>query len=202
MATLKDTEDHPFGITIATSLDRYLTHQEEPVVIMYTKLAARYRKPIHRALDDQHNIGWLHLLRGFTSLSWLQLASINALDSQKTDSKQGDHRIHTLLQALHIFTRSLWLGRNEALHQTQETTDAVKFNANSAEIRYYFAHPNLLPAEDQHYCSHNLTKLLQSRPSVRRRWLQRVRSARSNMIKKWQVSADDDKILCTGPTQY
>ena len=129
-------------------------------------------------------MGWLHFLTGFTSLSWLHLASINALDSQKSDRKRGEHRLHTLLQALHTFTRSLWLGRNEALHSTnKETTDAVKFNADSAEIRHYFNNLNMRPAEDRHYCAHNMTKLLRSRPSVHRRWLQRVRTARSNMLK-------------------
>ena len=75
------------------------------------------------------------------------------------------------------------MGRNEALHSTKETTDAVKFNADSAEIRHYFGNPNMLPAEDRHYCAHNMTKQLRSRPSVRRRWLQRVQTARSNMLK-------------------
>ena len=184
LTTMKDTEHHPFGITIAASLDRYLTSPDAPVDIPYTnKLKAQYHEPIREALDDQQRIGWLHFLRGFTSLSWLYLESINALDSQKSDRKRGEHRIHTLLQALHTFSQSLWLGRNEALHCTKETTDAAKFNADSAEIRLYFDNPNMLPAEDRHYCAHNMTKLLRSRPSVRRRWLQRVRTARSNMLK-------------------
>ena len=136
LTTMKGTEHHPFGITIAVSLDRYLTSPDAPVDIPYTKLEARYHEPIREALDDQQRIGWLHFLRGFTPLSWLHLASINVLDSKKSDRKRGDHRIHTLLQALHTFTRSLWLGRNEALHSTKETTDAVKFNADSAEIQH------------------------------------------------------------------
>lgn len=201
MVTLKDTENHPFGIIIAVSLDSYLKHRVEPVEIPYTKLELRYHDSIRKALDNQQIMGWLHLLRGFTSLSWLQLASIKTLDSTTYDSKRGDHRMHTLLQALHLFTRSLWLGRNDALHNTKETTDAVKYTADSSEIRHYFENPNLLPAEDRHYCSHNLTKLLRSRPSVRRRWLQRVQTARSNMLKTASCT-DDDKILCTGSNKY
>jgi hypothetical protein len=108
---------------------------------------------------------------------------VKALDPTTFDTKRGEHRIQLLLKALHTFTRAIWLGRNEALHRTKETTDAIKYTADSSEIRHYFDNPTLLPAEDRHYCSSNLEKLLSSRPSVRRRWLQRARTARSNMIK-------------------
>ena len=59
-------------------------------------------------------------------------------------------------------------------------------SAEFSEIRHYFANPLLLPAEDRHYCSSNLDKLLRSRLSVRRRWLRRVRTARANMLKNGQ----------------
>jgi hypothetical protein len=186
MKELKDSENHPFGITIASSLDRYLRHPTEPVEIPYEKLELRYHDAILQSLQDQQQIGWIHLLRGFVSLSWLHLASIKILDSKKSDSRRGAHRIHKLLQALHKFTRAVWLGRNEALHSIQETKEAIKFTAESSEIRHYFANPTLLPAEDRHYCTNNLENILRSRPSVRRRWLQRVRTARNNMLRQGQ----------------
>ena len=186
MKTLKDSENHPFGITMASSLDTYMRHPMEPVEIPYKKLELRYHEAILQSLRDQHNIGWLYLLRGFVSLSWLHLASIKALDPTKSDTRRGAHRIHQLLQALHKFTREVWIGRNEALHNIKETKDAIKFTAESSEIRHYFENPTLLPAEDRHYCTNNLEKILRSRPSVRRRWLQRVRTARNNMIRHGQ----------------
>ena len=183
MKTLKDSKNHPFGITIASSLDRYLRHPTEPVEIPYEKLELRFHDAILQSLQDQQRIKWIHLLRGFVSLSWLHLASIKPLDSKKSDPRRGAHRIHQLLQALHKFTRAVWLGRNEALHSIQETKEAIKFTAESSEIRHYFANPTLLPAEDRHYCTNNLENILRSRPSVRRRWLQRVRTARNNMLR-------------------
>jgi hypothetical protein len=42
---------------------------------------------------------------------------------------------------------------------------------------------SLLPAEDHHYVSNNLERLLRRNPSVRRRWVQRVRTAGHNMLK-------------------
>jgi hypothetical protein len=54
---------------------------------------------------------------------------------------------------------------------------------HAPQTSHYFADSLLLPAEDRHYVSDSLNKLLRSRPSVRRRWLRRVRSARASMIK-------------------
>lgn len=99
------------------------------------------------------------------------------------DSKSGHHRTHLTLQALHTFTRSLWISRNDMLHKQTETSDSLKYFTKSAEIRQYFADPLLLPAEDRHYVSDSLNNLLRSRPSVRRRWLRRVRASRASMIK-------------------
>ena len=184
LKSLTETDQHPFCISIAAGLDRFLSHPTEKVEIPYEKLEMRYHEDIRHALEDQQRISWIHLLCGFTSLSWLHLASAKSLDPTTFDTKRGEHRIQLLLQALHTFTRAIWLGRNDALHRTKETTDAIKYTADSSEIRHYLDNPTLLPAEDRHYCSsNNLAKLLCSRPSVRRRWLQCVRTARSNMIK-------------------
>ena len=183
MKTLKDSDQHPFYITIATSLDRFLSHPTEQVEIPFEKVALQYHEDIRQALEDQQRIRWIHLICGFTSLSWLHLASVKALDPTEFNTKRGEHRIQMLLTALHTFTRAVWLGRNDALHRTKETTDAIKYTAESSEIRYYFETPTLLPAEDRHYCSSNLAKLLCSQSSARRRCLHRVGTARSNMIK-------------------
>ena len=69
------------------------------------------------------------------------------------------------------------------LHKQAETLATTNYSVESAEICHYFADPLLLPAEDRHYVSDSLEKLLHSRPSIRRRWLRQVRSSRANMIK-------------------
>jgi hypothetical protein len=125
-------------------------------------------------------------MQGFLALPWLRLASRTQLDDTKPDLKRGNYHTHMTLKALHTFTRSIWLGRNDMLHKQTETLASTNYSAESAEIRHYFSDPLLLPAEDRHYVSASLDKLLRSRPSVRRRWLRRVRSSRANMIKHGQ----------------
>ena len=76
--------------------------------------------------------------------------------------------------------RDLWLGRNEILHQHQDDKDQTIYSMESAELQFYHSNPNLVPTSDQHYCRNiTLNKLLKSRPSVRRRWLKRVKTARA-----------------------
>ena len=53
----------------------------------------------------------------------------------------------------------------------------------AAEIRHYFNQPHLLPVTEQHYCQGSVLKILKSRPSNRRRWLRRVRKARSELLQ-------------------
>jgi hypothetical protein len=134
-------------------------------------------------MHQQLAIGWHQLLKGFLSLPWTRLASRKPLDDDTQDLKRGTQRIHVTLQALHTFTRVIWMARNDMLHKHAETSVSLKYSAESAEIRHYFADPLLFPAKDRHYVSDSLNKLLRSRPSVRRRWLRRVRSARASMIK-------------------
>ena len=174
---------HPYGLCIANCIEQHLTNPSIAIDIPLAHFPARYHEVIYDSIREQTHIGWHHLLHGFLSLSWLRLASFNQLSEEKPDIKRGHHRTQKTLQALHEFTRAMWLGRNDALHKTQDTVTAIRYSAESTEIRHYHADPLLLPAEDRHYCSHNLGQLLRSRPSVRRRWLLRVRTARSNMLK-------------------
>ncbi len=120
-------------------------------------------------MHQEHDFGWHQLLQGFLALPWTRLASRKPLDDDKPDSKRGTQRTHLTLQALHTFTRTIWIARNDMLHKQTETSDSIKYSAESAEIRHNFADPLILPAEDRHYVSDSLIKLLRSRPSVRRR---------------------------------
>jgi hypothetical protein len=171
---------------VAASIESFLTDPNTQPSISPTSFLPLYRAAITEALLNQEKIGWQNLLRGFFALSWLRLASIRPLDFDKPDSKRGNFRISQSLSALHTYTRSIWLGRNDALHKTQDKDNAKIFTAESKEIRHYFADPLLIPAEDRHYVSQSLEKILRSRHSVRRRCLRRVRTARANMIKNGQ----------------
>jgi hypothetical protein len=185
--TLTDKASHPYGICLAASIESFLKDPNTQPSISLTSFLPLYREAITEALLNQEKIGWQNLLRSYFALSWLRLASIRPLDSDKPDNKRGTFRISQSLSALHKYTRSIWLGRNDVLHKTQDKVNATIFTAESKEIRHYFADPLLIPAEDRHYTiSQSLEKILRSRPSVRRRWLRRVRTARANMIKNGQ----------------
>jgi hypothetical protein len=83
------------------------------------------------------------------------------------------------------FTQAICLGRNDALHKEKETAGKIVYSAESAEIRHFHSNPKLLPASDAHYCN-NITledRIIRSRPSVRRRWLRRVRTGGASFLK-------------------
>ena len=105
--------------------------------------------------------------------------------SSKLVMKAGRHRLQKVLHELQDFNRTIWLGRNDALHQDKETAEAAVYSAESAEIRHYHSSPKLLPASDAHYCTNTtLDRIIRSRPSsVRRRWLRQIRTARANFMK-------------------
>ena len=139
---------------------------------------------LNNAIEEQTCIGWSAAMKGFLSRQWFHLTSANLLNHDKFELKAGRHRTQKALHALQDFTRDIWLGRNDALHKDKETVDTIVYSAESAEIRHFHSNPKLLPASDAHYCTTvTLNRIIQSRPSVRRRWLRRVRTARANFLK-------------------
>jgi hypothetical protein len=178
------SDQHPSQLAFAACIEQYLQSSTECVTIDLPTLPNFLVEPLQQAIQEQTHIGWQAALKGFLSLTWLRMASINQLNHEKLDHKAGRYRIHKALNALQNFARTIWLGRNEALHQDKETSDTQVYSAESAEIRHYHSNPTLLPASDVHYCKNvTLNRLIQSRPSVRRRWLRRVRQARANFLR-------------------
>ena len=179
------SDQHPSQLAFAACLEHLLQSPNEHVTIDLPNLPKFLAEPLHQAIVEQTHIGWQGAaLKGFLSLTWLCMSPINQLNHEKLDHKTGRHRIHKALHALQDFARAIWLGRNDPLHQDKETADTQVYSAESAEIRHYHSHPKLLPANDAHYCNNvTLNRLIQSRPSVRRRWLRRVRQARANFLR-------------------
>ncbi|KAI2506032.1 hypothetical protein MHU86_8443 [Fragilaria crotonensis] len=87
---------------------------------------------------------------------------------------------------VYFYPNHIWLGRNEALHSDQDEIDNKVYSVESAALRHYHGNPTLLSRSDQHYCDMPLQRLLKSGPSVRRRWLRRVRQARASFLKNGQ----------------
>lgn len=188
LKTITSDDAHPFGITLAICIEKVAEDTEAHIAAPLGKQHQRFHAYIQDAINDQASIvGWFHMLRGFMSTSWHVLAAINTANSKTLDHPRGHHKIQSVLKAFHKFTRdTMWLGRNEALHKEKDIADSQIYSDESAELRHYHSDPKLLKQQDQHYCNISLTKLLTSKPSVRRRWLRRVRTVRALYIREGQ----------------
>ena len=138
---------------------------------------------LQEAIYEQTAIGWLHLFRGFFSKKWSQLSECHMVSADALPQKaDGSRRMSTILLRVQGFINLIWLGRNETLHKQSKDEETKFMSLEAAEIRHYFNQPHLLPVTEQHYCEGSVLKILQSRPSNRRRWLRRVRKARSDLL--------------------
>jgi hypothetical protein len=179
---LKD--DHPSRPAFASCVEQYLTHPGQRVHFHNDKLSSRLDDILQTAIEEQNLIGWHQLLLGYLSKKWLLLAAMDTPTPGKLNLSAGRSRTHTALKAITLMVREIWLGRNEVLHQHRDETDQEIYSMESAELRHYHSNPTLIQTSDQHYCRNiTLTKLLHSRPSVRRRWLRRVKTARAAHLK-------------------
>lgn len=168
--------------TITPTIDAHMTTPSNNPYDQ-NQLSPHMMEILQSAITEQSQIGWLNMIRGFQSKQWRNLASTHMRDDsvpkQHTD---GNQRISTVLQRINSFVKSIWQGRNDALHKSDKADDRLYQSLESAEIRHYFMQPHLLAAQDRHYCTGTLLQLLRHRPSIRRRWLMRVRRARATMI--------------------
>jgi hypothetical protein len=183
LKTITSDDAHPFGIALATCIEKATSASSNSITLKMENYHKRYHTHLTAALEAQQKIGWNHMIHGFLATAWQELAATNMLKQTQPENSRGHHRIQLALQALHLFTRTLWLGRNDALHKEKDKADATIYSAESAELRHYHSDPQLLKQQDQHYCARSLDSLLTSQPSVRRRWLQRVRTARALFIR-------------------
>jgi hypothetical protein len=139
------------------------------------------------AIEEQTLIGWHQLLLGYISKKWLLLATMDTPHIGTMTLSAGQSRTHKALKALTLMVRELWLGRNKVLHIYTDKANQTIYSLESAAIRHFHSTPNLIPTSDQHYCQNiTLNKLLRSRPSVRRCWLNQVKAARAAYLKDGQ----------------
>ena len=177
------SDSHPSRPPLVSCIEQHL-HDPNILPSFENQKFPQHMIPLlEKALSEQAQIGWHHFLLGYVSKQWTPLFSADPYNQLVSTTAAGTHRTQQLLQALHIFTRSLWLGRNGVLHKDKDAVDSKVYSVESAELRHYHANPTLLPRSDQHYCNIPLQRLLQSRPSVRRRWLRRVRHAQACFTK-------------------
>jgi hypothetical protein len=125
---------HPSRLAFAVSIELYLTHPDRQVLPILPNFPPHMQDTLDAAISEQNTIGWMCATKGFLSKKWSDLAATTLLNQTKLDPSAGRSRTHKALQALPIMTRSICLGRNDALHKTQETADSLTYNVESAEL--------------------------------------------------------------------
>ena len=132
-------------------------------------------------MADQTKIGWDNALVGILAISWIDVARHG--NRPLWEAERG---IQVCIKGLIHRAKSLWEGRNQALHGTKEQELSKVYTVESAAIRYYHSRPHLLASGDRHYCKRPLLKILRGAPATRRRWLLRVRQARAAYLRDGQ----------------
>ena len=180
-------DEHPSRPAFASCLEQYLLNSGQRIHFQNDKFPPHLNDTLQTAIDEQTLIGWHQLLLGYISKKWPLLAAMDTPNMGKTTLSAERSRTHTALKAMTLMVRELWIGRNEILHQHEDEADQQVYSLESAEIRHFQTNPTLIPTSDQHYCNNiSLNKLLRSQPSVRRRWLKRVKTARAAYLKDGQ----------------
>ena len=124
---LKDP--HPSRPAFAACIESFLKNPQQPVTPTFPTFPSHMRETLDLAIQTQTLIGWLPALQGFLSIHWSTLAAMSLLDRDKLEPKAGKSRTHKALLATALFTRSIWLGRNDALHKQKETEDSLVYSA-------------------------------------------------------------------------
>ena len=153
LKTITSDNAHPFGIALATCIENTASSSYKSTTLKMDNYHQQYHSHLAAAFDAQQKIEWLHLIHGFLATSWQELAAISMLHPTTPENPRGHHRIQQALKALHLFTWTLRLGRNEALHHEQDTEAAKTYSAESAELRFFHSDPQFLKQQEQHYCA-------------------------------------------------
>ena len=156
-----------------------------------SKVPLALRDTLTQAYMEQAHIGWHHGIKGFLTTTWNTLASVHPYYPHRQPQPQHGHsRIFKILRNLHYLSKSLWIGRNQALHNAQNRKQTSRLNLESELIREYYSDKHKLLPGDQHHCQGGLTAILNSSPNARRRWIRRVKSAQlRNSIDGLQQTA-------------
>ena len=180
-------DHHPSRPALASCINQYSSAPNQLPVLHNNKFPGHLETSLKKAILEQTLVGWHHLLLGFLSKEWLQLSAAEPHCADKATLPAGQHRIQQILNAITEYTRAIWLGRNDVLHKDSDTVATTIYSTESAKLRHFHSNPHLLPRSDQHYCNLPLQRLLRSRPSVRRRWLRRVKTARTAFLKNGKL---------------
>ena len=144
----------------------------------------KLRDTISQSLSEQKAIGWDQALRGYLSRTWRVLASDSVFDNVPVQESKGKYNIRNILkQAMYELTRTLWLQRCQKLHEADGDTALTISVEEQAELRAIYEHPEIVPAGDRHYCTGPLENIHCCTPSVRQKWMRRMRMTRMRYIQ-------------------
>jgi hypothetical protein len=175
-AAISTSDTHPVRYVILAGILHWLDHADSvPFTPSLSDYDTRFTNLLRDAIQSQACIGWGNALKGFSSKSWREIASQDSHNPTRLDSMQGEFRLRSIIDATHKFTRSIWLSRNSAFHDTAEVEIRSNCDTEIAEIKHYHSMPHLFPLHDQHYCSRSLEILISGPTLTRRRWLRVVK---------------------------
>ncbi|KAI2492886.1 hypothetical protein MHU86_21665 [Fragilaria crotonensis] len=135
------------------------------------------REAVTKVAGQQSAIGWDNLLKGYLSKAWTDLAAFDNINESKYEVPQAHMRLRRLVTAIHVYTRSLWICRNENLHSRQASAADSVWSTSQAEIRHFYFNRDLVSFEDQHLFRFSLDHLLTSSRSTQIRWLRRAKAS-------------------------
>ena len=173
---------HPVTFLFAYGITKWM-HDKQIDDPDFQKFPSHLRPMISKAFREQALIGWQQGVKGLYGKAWYELATSQLFGQGTTDTIIGETRIRRLSAAIFTLVNDLWKARNKVLHDQNEMQCMAIRSKECADIEYYHSHPELLCPGDRHYCLRSLSKILSSRHSVRRRWLQYVKRSRHQQLR-------------------
>ena len=140
---------------------------------------------IRAAEEEQHRIGWPNAARGFLSSKWEMLASLHPTSHLHTQAQDGRRRITNLIHDVFVTTTSIWQARNKVLHDQAQNDVQRQYDLEAIEITNLYSNPKNIPLHDRYHCTNtSLKRLLASSNATKRRWLLRVRRAKTRNTRE------------------
>ena len=157
---------------ICNRLQQWRSNSEFPI------LPGSLTPPIRAAIRDQDSLGWDKFLLGFWSNQWegAQERYLQSIQSKITIKRW----ITAIIRKLWDIVWDMWEHRNEKLHHSEQGELVVQLN-NDISLQYQQGCHNLSKSVKALF-KRSLEALLQSLLPQKQLWLQRVKSARQQLI--------------------
>ena len=108
---------------------------------------------IRAAKDEQHRIGWHNAARGFLSSKWETLAALHPTSHLHVQAQDGRRRIINLIHDIYTTTTTIWLARNNVLHDRAQTDVQRNYDLEAIEITNLHSNPSTIPLHDRYHCT-------------------------------------------------